>query len=42
MSNELQDDYKAPISNEEMIRVAKQQYEQKKVSEYKFPTEVHV
>lgn len=40
MSNELQDDYKAPISNEEMIRVAKQQYEQKKVSEYKFPTEV--
>jgi len=40
MSNKLQDDYKTPISNEEMVRVAKQQYEQQKVSEYKFPTEV--
>jgi len=40
MSNELQDDYKSPVSNEDMVRMAKQQYEQEKVSEYKFPTEV--
>ena len=40
MSNELQDDYKKPVSNDEMVRIAKQQYEHKKVSEYKFPTEV--
>ena len=37
---ELQDDYKAPVSNEEMVELAKQQYEQKKVSDYKFPTEI--
>ena len=40
MSNELQDDYKSPVSNEEMVRMAKQQYEQKKISDYKFPTEI--
>ena len=41
MSKEkLQDDYKAPISNEDMVELAKQQYEQKKVSDYKFPTEI--
>jgi len=41
MSEEkLQDDYKAPISNEDMVELAKQQYEQKKVSDYKFPTEI--
>jgi hypothetical protein len=40
MSKELQDDYKARVSDEEMIQLAKQQYEQKKVSDYKFPTEV--
>jgi len=38
--SELQDDYKRPVSNEEMVRMAKQQYEQKQVSEYKFPTEI--
>ena len=37
---ELQDDYKAPVSNEDMVELAKQQYEQKKVSDYKFPTEI--
>ena len=40
MSNELQDDYKSNISNEDMVQLAKQQYEQKKVSDYKFPTEI--
>ena len=35
---ELQDDYKTPVSNEDMV--TKQQYEQKKVSDYKFPTEI--
>jgi hypothetical protein len=40
MSKELQDDYKPNISNEEMVQLAKQQHEQKKVSDYKFPTEV--
>jgi hypothetical protein len=31
MSKEkLQDDYKAPVSNEDMVELAKQQYEQKK------------
>jgi|TARA_B100000900_G_scaffold408338_1_gene422431 hypothetical protein len=38
--SELQDDYKSPVSNEEMVRMAKQQYEQKKISDYKFPTEI--
>ncbi len=37
---ELQDDYKPPVSNDEMVELAKQQYEQKKVSDYKFPTEI--
>jgi len=40
MSNELQDDYKKPISNQEMIELAKKQYQQKKISDYKFPTEI--
>jgi len=40
MSQELQDDYKRNLSNEEMIELAKQQYEQKQVSDYKFPTEI--
>ena len=41
MSKEkLQDDYKSPVSNEDMVELAKQQYEQKKVSDYKFPTEI--
>jgi hypothetical protein len=40
MSNELQDDYKKPISNQEMVELAKQQHEQKKISDYKFPTEI--
>jgi len=40
MSKELQDDYKPNISNDEMVQLAKQQYEQKKVSDYKFPTEI--
>lgn len=38
--SELQDDYKKPISNEEMVELAKQQYQQQRVSEYKFPTEI--
>ena len=37
---ELQDDYKPPVSNDEMVELAKEQYEQKKVSDYKFPTEI--
>jgi hypothetical protein len=41
MSKEkLQDDYKQPVSSEDMVELAKQQYEQKKVSDYKFPTEI--
>ena len=41
MSKEkLQDDYKSPVSNEEMVELAKKQYEQKQVSDYKFPTEI--
>jgi len=40
MSQDLQDDYKGNLSNEEMVKIAKQQYEQKQVSDYKFPTEV--
>ena len=41
MSKEkLQDDYQSNVSNEEMIEIAKQQYEQKQVSDYKFPTEI--
>jgi len=38
--SELQDDYKGNISNEEMVELAKQQYDQKQVSDYKFPTEI--
>jgi len=38
--SELQDEYKGNISNQEMVQLAKQQYEQKKVSDYKFPTEI--
>jgi len=37
---QLQDEYTAPTSNQEMVEMAKQQYEQKKVSDYKFPTEI--
>lgn len=37
---QLQDDYTAPVSNEDMVELAKQQYEQQKVSDYKFPTEI--
>jgi len=40
MSKELQDDYNATASNKEMVELAKQQYEQKQVSDYKFPTEI--
>ena len=41
MSQEkLQDDYKNPVSAVDMVELAKQQYEQKKVSDYKFPTEI--
>ncbi len=41
MSKEkLQDDYKNPVSAADMVELAKQQYEQKKVSDYKFPTEI--
>ena len=41
MSEEkLQDDYKNPVSAVDMVELAKQQYEQKKVSDYKFPTEI--
>ena len=38
--SELQDDYKKPISNKEIVELVKQQHEQQKVSDYKFPTEV--
>jgi len=38
--SELQDDYKKPISNKEIVELVKQQHEQQKVSEYKFPTEI--
>jgi len=40
MSKELQDDYNPTASNKEMVELAKQQYEQKQVSDYKFPTEI--
>ena len=40
MSQDLQDDYKGNLSNEEMVKLAQQQYEQKQVSDYKFPTEI--
>jgi len=36
----LQDDYTPSISNEDMVELAKKQYEQKQVSDYKFPTEI--
>ena len=40
MSNELQDDYKKPMSNDEMVQLAKQEYSKAQISEYKFPTEL--
>ena len=40
MNEELQDDYSSNISNKEMVELAKQQHEQKQVSDYKFPTEI--
>lgn len=40
MSQELQDNYTSNITNEDMVNLAKQQYEQKQVSDYKFPTEI--
>ncbi len=40
MSKDLQDDYNPTASNKEMVELAKQQYEQKQVSDYKFPTEI--
>ena len=41
MSKEkLQDEYSSNISNDEMVQLAKQQYERKQVSDYKFPTEI--
>jgi hypothetical protein len=40
MSQELTDDYNKNISNEDIVSIAKQQYEQKQVSDYKFPTEI--
>ena len=40
MSKDLQDDYNPNTSNKEMVELAKQQYEQKQVSDYKFPTEI--
>jgi len=40
MSQELTDDYKQNISNGDMVALAKQQYEQNQVSDYKFPTEI--
>lgn len=40
MSKDLQDDYNPNASNKEMVELAKQQYEQKQVSDYKFPTEI--
>ena len=36
----LQDDYTPNISNEDMVELAKKQYEQKQISDYKFPTEI--
>ena len=36
----LQDDYTPTVSNEDMVELAKQQYEQKQASDYKFPTEI--
>jgi hypothetical protein len=38
--DQLQDDYQSGISNDEMVQLAKQQYEQKQVTDYKFPTEI--
>ena len=40
MSQELTDDYNKNISNEDIVAIAKQQYEQKQLSDYKFPTEI--
>ena len=41
MSEKLQDDYSSKsMSNSDMVELAKQQHEQKQVSDYKFPTEI--
>jgi len=41
MSKEkLTDEYQSNLSNEEMVELAKKQYETKQVSDYKFPTEI--
>ena len=41
MSKEkLTDEYQSNLSNDEMVELAKQQFETKQVSDYKFPTEV--
>ena len=40
MNDDLQDDYKKPISNQEMVELAIKQHQQKQISDYKFPTEI--
>ena len=41
MSEKLQDDYSSkPMSNSDMVELAKQQHAQTQVSDYKFPTEI--
>ena len=41
MSEKLQDDYSSkPMSNSDMVELAKQQHTQTQVSDYKFPTEI--
>ena len=40
MNDDLQDDYKKPISNQEMVELARKQHQQKQISDYKFPTEI--
>jgi hypothetical protein len=41
MSKEkLTDEYQSNLSNDEMVELAKKQYETKQVSDYKFPTEI--
>ena len=39
-TDKLQDDYTAPMSNNDMVELAKQQYERQQLTDYKFPTEV--
>jgi hypothetical protein len=36
----LTDEYQSNLSNDEMVELAKKQYETKQVSDYKFPTEI--